>query len=65
MIVRFNSTIIRDYESAGSLTFIVQTDRPADVSFTVPVCTEDTDLASSLGMATGILLIIITKKNHN
>ena len=49
----FNTTIIRDDESAGSLTFILVTNRPADVSFTVQVCTEDIDLGPDLGMATG------------
>jgi len=48
---RFNTTIIRDDESAGSLTFILVTNRPADVSFTVQVCTEDIDLGPDLGMA--------------
>jgi len=54
--VRFNTTIVRDDESAGSLTFILETNRPADESFTVQVCTEDIDMEPDLGMATG---------NHN
>ena len=53
MTVRFNTTVVRDGESSGSLTFIVVTNRPADVSFTVQVCTENIDLGSDLGMATG------------
>jgi len=52
--VRFNSTMVRDDESAGSLKFILVTNRPADESFTVQVCTEDVDLGPDLGMATGI-----------
>jgi len=52
--VSFNSTVVRDDESAGSLTFILVTNRPANVSFTVQVCTEDVDLGPDLGMATGI-----------
>jgi len=51
--VRFNTTLVRDDESAGSLTFILVTNRPADESFTVQVCTEDVDLGPDLGMATG------------
>jgi len=45
--------VVRDDESAGSLTFILEADRPADLSFTVQVCTEDVDLGPDLGMATG------------
>ena len=43
MTVRISTTVVRNDESAGSLTFILETDRPADVSFTVQVCTEDID----------------------
>ena len=50
--VRFNTTLVRDDESAGSLTFILVTDRPADVSFTVQVSTEDID-PGAFGLATG------------
>ena len=53
--VNFNTTMVRDDESAGSLTFILVTNRPADVSFTVQVCTEDIDQGPDLGMATGNL----------
>jgi len=45
--------MVIDDESAGSLTFILVTNRPADVSFTVQVCTGDIDLGADLGMATG------------
>ena len=45
--------MVRDDESAGSLTFFIETNRPANVPFTVQVCTEDIDLPD-LGMATGI-----------
>jgi len=41
--VSFNTTIVRDDESAGSLTFMLVTNRPADESFTVQVCTRDID----------------------
>jgi len=51
--VRFNTSLVRDDESAGSLTFILVTNRPTDVSFTVQVCTEDIDQGPDLGMATG------------
>jgi len=51
--VRFNTTVVRDDESANSLIFILVTNRPADVSFTVQVCTEDVDPRPDLGMATG------------
>ena len=39
--------MVRDDESAGSLTFFIETNRPANAPFTVQVCTEE-------GMATGI-----------
>ena len=48
--------MVRDDESAGNLTFILVTNRPADVSFTVQVCTENIDLGPDLGMATGNIL---------
>ena len=41
MTVRFNTTLVRDDESAGSLKFILVTNRPADEPFTVQVSTED------------------------
>jgi len=50
--VRFNTTIVRDDESAGSLTFILVTNRPADELFAVQVCTEDID-PGAFGLATG------------
>jgi len=52
--VHFNTTVVRDDESAGSLTFILVTNRPANKSFTVQVCTEEIDQESDLGIATGI-----------
>ena len=55
MTVKFSTTSVRDDESAGNLTFIVETNRPADVSFTVQVCTEDVNLGPDLGMATGTI----------
>jgi len=54
--VRFSTTVVRDDESAESLTFILVTNRPADTPFTVQVCTEDTNDTAS-GMATGNGLI--------
>ena len=45
--------MVRDAESAGSLKFVVVTNRPADVSFTVQVCTEDIAVGPDLDMATG------------
>jgi len=59
--VRFNTTVVRDDESASSLTFILVTNKPADVSFNVQVCTEDTDLGPDLGMATGNNIIKATQ----
>ena len=62
MTVSFNTTVVRDAESAGSLTFFLETNRPADVSFTVQVCTEDIDdfgSGSGLGMATGTMFITL------
>ena len=53
MTVRFNTSIVRGDESAGNLTFNITIDRPADVSFTVQVCTEDIDLGPDLEMAMG------------
>jgi len=53
--VRFNTTIVRDDESAGSLTFILVTDRPADESFTVQVFTQDID-QEAFELATGNIL---------
>jgi len=44
VIVRFNTTLVRDDESAGSLTFVLVTNRPADEPFTVQVSTEDLEL---------------------
>ena len=55
VIVSFNTTMVRDDESAVSLTFILVTNRPADVSFTVQVCTEDIDLEPDVEMATGTI----------
>ena len=63
--VCFNTTTVRDDESAGSLTFILVTKRPADVSFTVQVCTEDVDLGPDLGMATGNNKLLILLYQHN
>jgi len=45
--------MVRVDESAGSLTLILVTNKPADVSFTVQVCTEDIEQELDLGMATG------------
>ena len=59
MTVHFNAAMVRDDESAGSLTFVLVTNRPADVSFTVQVCTADVDLGPDLGMATGIAFIAL------
>ena len=44
MTVRFNTTLVRNDESAGILTFILVTNRPVDVPFTVQVSTEDLSL---------------------
>ena len=70
--VSFNTTMVRDDESAGSLTFIIVTNRAADAPFTVQVCTEDIDDTGSgsglpLGMATGKInaLIIISYRYLN
>ena len=53
--VSFNTTVVRDDESAGSLTFIIVTNRSVDTPFTVQVCTEDIDGVDDmgLGVATG------------
>jgi len=51
--VCFNITVVRDDESAGSLKFIIKTNRPADMSFTVQVCTEDIVVGPGLETATG------------
>ena len=53
--VSFNTTVVRDDESAESLTFIIVTNRSVDTPFTVQVCTEDLDGADDmgLGVATG------------
>jgi len=59
--VSFNTTVVRDDESAGSLTFILVTNRPANESFTVQVCTEDIDLGPDLGIASGIDLLVSTE----
>ena len=53
MTVRISTTVVRNDESAGSLTFILETNRPADVSFTVQVCTEDIVVGPGLETATG------------
>ena len=45
--------MVRDAESAGSLKFVLVTNRPTDVSFTVQVCTEDIAVGPDLDMATG------------
>jgi len=45
--------MVRDVESAGSLKFVIVTNRPADVSFTVQVCTENITVGLDLDMATG------------
>jgi len=60
-MVNFNTTLIRDDESVGSLTFILETNRPADQIFTVQVCTEDfvPVIGTRLQVATG--LVYITK----
>jgi len=50
--VRFNTTLVRDDESAGSLTFMLVTNIPADVSFTVQVCTQNID-PGDFELATG------------
>jgi len=55
--VRFNTTLVRDDESAGSLTFILVTNRPADESFTVQVFTQDID-PDAFELATGNMLDI-------
>ena len=55
--VSFNTTVVRDDESAGSLKFVISTNRPADVSFTVQVCTEDIVVGPGLETATGCVLI--------
>ena len=53
--ISFNTTVVRDDESAESLTFIIVTNRSVDTPFTVQVCTEDLDGADDmgLGVATG------------
>ena len=58
--VNFNTTLVRDDESAGRLTFILATNRPADQIFTIQVCTEDfiPVLGTSFQMATGWTCII-------
>jgi len=58
--VNFNTTLVRDDESAGRLTFILATNRPADQIFTIQVCTEDFIplIGTSLQMATGWECII-------
>ena len=53
MTICFNTTVVRDEESAGSLKFVIVTKRPADVSFTVQVCTEDIVVGPGLEAATG------------
>ena len=45
--------MVRDDESAGSLKFVIGTNRPADVSFTIQVCTEDIVVGPGLETATG------------
>ena len=53
--MNFNTTLVRDDESAGRLTFILEANRPADQIFTVQVCTEDFIplIGTNLLMATG------------
>ena len=53
MTVSFNTTVVRDDESAGSLKFVISTNRPTDVSFTIQVCTEDIVVGFGLETATG------------
>ena len=43
VIVQFESTEVRDDESAGTLIFTVVTSKPADESFTVQVSTRQLD----------------------
>ena len=56
--VCFNTTVVRDDEPAGSLKFIMKTNRPADVSCTVQVYTEDIVVGYGLETATGLMHII-------
>jgi len=51
--------VVRDDESAGSLKFILVTNRPADESFTVQVCTGDIVVGPGLETATGEVHIIM------
>ena len=62
--VRFNTTEVRDDESAGSLTFILVTNIPANTRFTVQVSTEDPDPSPNFGTATGNLIIYYGKTIH-
>ena len=39
--VQYENIVVRGDESAGTLTFALVTSRPADVSFTVQVCTRE------------------------
>ena len=64
VIVSFNTTMVRDDESAVSLTFILVTNRPADVSFIVQVCTEDIDLGPDFGVATGVCVCVCVFVNY-
>ena len=45
--------MVRDDESAGSLKFVIGANRPADVSFTIQVCTENIVVGPGLETATG------------
>ena len=58
VIVSFNTTMVRDDESAVSLRFILVTNRPANVPFTVQVCTEEIDLGPDFGVATGVCVCL-------
>ena len=62
--MRFNTTEVRDDESAGSLTFILVTNRPANTPFTVQVFTEDPEPSPNFGTATGKLIIYYAKTIH-
>ena len=45
MTVQFESIVVRDDESAGTLIFTLVTNKPADNTFTVQVSTRELDEA--------------------
>ena len=53
MTVQFESIVVRDNESAGTLIFTLVTNRPADESFTVQVSTRQLDEAE-FGSGSGV-----------